>query len=167
LPPASEASRERTFAINVEGTSTILRAMAAGTTDAVLVFSSSVSTYGDTRAEPPPVGVAHPQRALDIYAESKIASEGRIRESSVDAVILRIAGISGNHAAKLIEASGLKGYRIGGAVVSDKHANFIINTGDATAADIESLISHIQKTVAAQHGISLLHEVRMVGEAHS
>jgi UDP-N-acetylmuramate dehydrogenase len=73
----------------------------------------------------------------------------------------------GNHASKLIEASGLKGYRIGGAVVSDKHANFIINTGDATAADIESLISHIQKTVAAQHGISLLHEVRMVGEAHS
>jgi nucleoside-diphosphate-sugar epimerase len=94
LPPASEANRDRTFAINVEGTSTILRAMEAGTKDAVLVFSSSVSTYGDTRAEPPPVRVEHPQTALDIYAESKIASEGRIRESSVDAVILRIAGIS-------------------------------------------------------------------------
>lgn len=94
LPPASEANRDRTFAINVEGTSTILRAMEAGAKDAVLVFSSSVSTYGDTRAEPPPVRVEHPQTALDIYAESKIASEGRIRESSVDAVILRIAGIS-------------------------------------------------------------------------
>ncbi|MDH3602187.1 MAG: NAD(P)-dependent oxidoreductase [Candidatus Tectomicrobia bacterium] len=94
LPPASEAHRERTLAINVEGTSTILRAMETGAKDAVLVFSSSVSTYGDTRAEPPPVRVEHPQTALDIYAESKIASEGRIRESSVDAVILRIAGIS-------------------------------------------------------------------------
>jgi nucleoside-diphosphate-sugar epimerase len=94
LPPASEANRERTLAINVEGTSTILRAMESGAKDAVLVFSSSVSTYGDTRDEPPPVRVEHPQTALDIYAESKIASEARIRESSVDAVILRIAGIS-------------------------------------------------------------------------
>ena len=94
LPPGSEANRERTFAINVEGTSTILRAMETGAPDAVLVFSSSVSTYGDTRADPPPVGVEHGQTALDIYAESKIASEQRIRDASVDTVILRIAGIS-------------------------------------------------------------------------
>ncbi len=94
LPPASEANRERTIAINVDGTASILHAMRAGAQDAVLVFSSSVSTYGDTRAEPPPVLAAHPQTALDIYAESKIASEDRIRQSSVDAVILRIAGIS-------------------------------------------------------------------------
>jgi nucleoside-diphosphate-sugar epimerase len=94
LPPASERNRERTLAINVEGTSTLLRAMETGAKDAVLVFSSSVSTYGDTRAESPPVRVEHAQTALDIYAESKIASEARIRESSVDTVILRIAGIS-------------------------------------------------------------------------
>jgi nucleoside-diphosphate-sugar epimerase len=94
LPPASEANRDRTFAINVEGTASILQAMTTGAPEAVMVFSSSVSTYGDTRAEPPPVQATHSQTALDIYAESKIASEARIRESSVDAVILRIAGVS-------------------------------------------------------------------------
>ena len=94
LPPVSEASRERTFAINVEGTTNILNAMQSGAPEAVLVFSSSVSTYGDTTARQPPVGVDHPQKALDIYAASKIAAEQRIREAAVDAVILRIAGIT-------------------------------------------------------------------------
>lgn len=94
LPPASEANRNRTFAINVEGTASILQAMTTSAPDAVLVFSSSVSTYGDTRADTPPVRVTHAQTALDLYAESKIASEVRIRESSVHAVILRIAGVS-------------------------------------------------------------------------
>jgi nucleoside-diphosphate-sugar epimerase len=94
LPPASEANRDRTFAINVEGTASILRAMTTDAPEAVMVFSSSVSTYGDTRADTPPVQVTHSQTALDIYAESKIASEARIRESSVEGVILRIAGVS-------------------------------------------------------------------------
>ena len=67
-------------------------------------------------------------------------------------------------AARLIEAAGLKGYRIGGAEVSPKHANFIINTGSATATDIEQLIGHVQKTVADVHGVELRHEVRIVGE---
>src|SRR5210317_1432168 len=56
----------------------------------------------------------------------------------------------GDHAARLIEAAGLKGYRIGGAEVSPKHANFIINTGDATATDIEELIEHVRQTVIEQ-----------------
>lgn len=94
LPPVSERDRDRTFAINVEGTASILQAMKTGAPGAVMVFSSSVSTYGDTRADAPPVNVTHSQTALDIYAESKIASEARIRESGVDAVILRIAGVS-------------------------------------------------------------------------
>jgi UDP-N-acetylmuramate dehydrogenase len=71
----------------------------------------------------------------------------------------------GDHAARLIEAAGLKGYRIGGAEVSPKHANFIINTGDATATDIEELIEHVRQTVFEQHGVELQHEVRIVGEA--
>jgi UDP-N-acetylmuramate dehydrogenase len=71
----------------------------------------------------------------------------------------------GDHAARLIESAGLKGRRIGGAAVSDKHANFIINDGDATAHDIEQLILHVQKTVAEKHGIKLHTEVRIVGEA--
>lgn len=71
----------------------------------------------------------------------------------------------GDHAARLIEAAGLKGHRIGGAEVSMKHANFIINRQDATAADIEQLIDHVQQTVLDKHGVSLQHEVRVVGEA--
>jgi len=71
----------------------------------------------------------------------------------------------GDHAARLIEAAGLKGYRIGGAEVSTKHANFIINRGGATAADIESVIDHVRQTVAAFHGVQLEHEVHIVGEA--
>jgi UDP-N-acetylmuramate dehydrogenase len=70
----------------------------------------------------------------------------------------------GDHAARLIESAGLKGFRIGDASVSEKHANFIINHGQARAADIEALILHVQKTVAAAHRIVLHTEVRIVGE---
>ncbi len=69
----------------------------------------------------------------------------------------------GDFAARLIEAAGLKGFCIGGACVSDKHANFIVNTGDATAADIEALIEHIRQTVLHVHGVELVHEVHIVG----
>jgi UDP-N-acetylmuramate dehydrogenase len=70
----------------------------------------------------------------------------------------------GEHAARLIETGGLKGFRIGDASVSEKHANFIINHGAARAADIEALILHVQRTVAAVHGIALTPEVRIVGD---
>ncbi len=69
-----------------------------------------------------------------------------------------------DHAARLIEASGLKGFRLGGAQVSPKHANFIINDGAASAADLERLIGHVQATVASRHGVTLVPEVRIVGE---
>ncbi len=94
LPPVSEANRERTFSVNVEGTANIVRAIEGGAPQAVLVFSSSVSTYGDTTADTPPVSVHHSQTELDIYAASKIAAERLIRNASVHAVILRIAGIA-------------------------------------------------------------------------
>lgn len=71
----------------------------------------------------------------------------------------------GDHAARLIESCGLKGYTIGGAQVSQKHANFIINLGTASAADIEALIDHMQSTVRAKTGVELVREVRIVGEA--
>ncbi|MBW8077323.1 MAG: UDP-N-acetylmuramate dehydrogenase [Gallionella sp.] len=70
----------------------------------------------------------------------------------------------GDHAARLIESCGLKGKRIGGAQVSQKHANFIVNAGDATAADIEDLIVEVRATVAAQTGVVLHPEVRIIGE---
>jgi UDP-N-acetylmuramate dehydrogenase len=70
----------------------------------------------------------------------------------------------GDHAARLIETSGLKGHRIGGAEVSVKHANFIINRDHASAADIERLITFVQDTVRKRTGVELQHEVRIVGE---
>jgi UDP-N-acetylmuramate dehydrogenase len=70
----------------------------------------------------------------------------------------------GDHAARLIEAAGLKGFRIGGARVSEKHANFIINDGSATAADLERMIEHVRSTVERVHGVRLTPEVRIVGE---
>ena len=66
--------------------------------------------------------------------------------------------------ARLIEAAGLKGYRIGGAEVSTKHANFIINRDEASATDIEELIEHVRQTVLDEQGVALKHEVRIVGE---
>ena len=70
----------------------------------------------------------------------------------------------GDFAARLIETAGLKGYRVGGAVVSDKHANFVINEGSASAADIERLIGHVQGVVERRHGVRLTPEVRIVGD---
>jgi UDP-N-acetylmuramate dehydrogenase len=69
----------------------------------------------------------------------------------------------GDYAARLIEAGGLKGERVGAAVVSDKHANFIINTGGATAADVESLIARVVERVAETSGVRLEREVKIVG----
>lgn len=71
----------------------------------------------------------------------------------------------GGHAAQLIESAGLKGHRIGGASVSSKHANFIINDGNATALDLEALLRHVQETVQRVHGVRLTPEVRVIGEA--
>jgi len=71
----------------------------------------------------------------------------------------------GDFAARLIEACGLKGYQIGGAQVSEKHANFIVNLGGATAADIEQLIAHMRETVKREQGVELQQEVRVIGEA--
>jgi UDP-N-acetylmuramate dehydrogenase len=70
----------------------------------------------------------------------------------------------GDHAARLIEACGLKGFRIGDASVSHKHANFIINHGRASAHDLERLIAHVREEVARVHGVTLEPEVRIVGE---
>jgi len=69
----------------------------------------------------------------------------------------------GDYAARLIDQSGLKGRQIGGAQVSHKHANFIVNVGKASAADIENLINEVQATVQKKTGIHLHPEVRIVG----
>ncbi len=70
----------------------------------------------------------------------------------------------GDYAARLIESCGLKNFCIGGACVSEKHANFIINTGTATAKDIETLINTVHEKVQQQHNVDLIREVQIVGE---
>jgi UDP-N-acetylmuramate dehydrogenase len=70
----------------------------------------------------------------------------------------------GDFAGRLIEQAGLKGHRRGGAMVSDKHANFILNTGAATAADIEALIEEVRAAVERTSGVRLELEVRVLGE---
>ena len=70
----------------------------------------------------------------------------------------------GYFAGKLIQDSGLMGYSIGGAQVSEKHAGFVVNKGGATAADVLALIKHIQDTVEEKFGVCLEPEVRLIGE---
>ncbi len=70
----------------------------------------------------------------------------------------------GDYAGRLIEQAGLKGARVGTAEVSDKHANFIINRGGATASDVYRLMRKIEKEVFEQFGIRLLREIRLLGE---
>ncbi len=95
LPPNSERDRDFTFRVNVDGTQNIISAMESANPDARLVFTSSISTYGDTSTEEPPVTTDHAQSAIDIYADSKIVGESLIRESSLNNTIsLRIAGIA-------------------------------------------------------------------------
>ncbi len=73
----------------------------------------------------------------------------------------------GDHAARLIESCGLKGNCIGAACVSEKHANFIVNTGAASATDIEALIARVAATVERERGVRLTPEVHIVGESGS
>jgi len=70
----------------------------------------------------------------------------------------------GDYAGRLIEAMGLKGFKLGGAQVSEKHANFIVNDGSASATDIENLILLVQQKVEVEYGIKLTPEVHVVGE---
>ena len=71
----------------------------------------------------------------------------------------------GDHAARLIEAAGLKGFRIGDIMVSPKHANFLVNVEAATAADVEKLVAHIQNIVNEKSGVALTPEFRIAGES--
>jgi len=99
---------------------------------------------------------------------SKIAELTRRRETrqplelpSAGSVFRRPEGC---YVGPLIEAAGLKGYAVGGAQVSLKHAGFIVNTGGATAADVLGLIAHIRRVIREKNGVELIPEIRVVGE---
>ena len=70
----------------------------------------------------------------------------------------------GDFAGRLVEAAGLKGQTVGGAMVSPKHANFIVNTGGATADDVRALMTVVQQEVAKKFKVTLVPEVELVGE---
>lgn len=129
-----------------------------------------------------------------VYRGSSLQSRGLIHLSSVfkltpddpDAIKARIADLEkqrwdkqpmempsagsifkrpeGHFTGKLVDDCGLRGYRIGDAAVSDKHCGFIVNLGQATAADVQALIAHVQTTVYNKFGVLLETEVRIVGE---
>lgn len=93
LMPHFSTEREKTMAVNVSGTKTVLDAIVQNGRDVSFVFSSSVSTYGDTTKEQPPIKTDHPQQSLDYYAESKIEAEKLVLTSGIPYTILRISGV--------------------------------------------------------------------------
>ena len=70
----------------------------------------------------------------------------------------------GNFAGTLIDKTGLKGLKVGGAMVSEKHAGFVVNAGGATAEDVLNLIAEVRRRVNEMHGVNLTPEVRIIGE---
>ena len=94
LPPNREKDRSRTFSVNVQGTQNIVDAIKKVSPEAIMVFTSSISTYGDTSRVESPVTIMHPQNAIDIYADSIIHGEKILIDSKVNYVILRIASLA-------------------------------------------------------------------------
>ncbi len=101
-------------------------------------------------------------------AEAKIAELTCQRESKQPLKMPSAGSVfrrpEGYFVGPLIEQAGLKGFRIGGAQVSEKHAGFIVNAGGATAQDVLDLITHIQKVILEKNGVQLVPEIRVVGE---
>jgi UDP-N-acetylmuramate dehydrogenase len=99
-------------------------------------------------------------RLMAEYAERR-RSRQPLEHPSAGSFFRRPAG---HYVGPMIEACGLKGYRVGGAEVSVKHANFIVNVGGATAADVLAVAAHVQDVVEKQYGVRLEPEVRVLGE---
>ena len=97
---------------------------------------------------------------IDSYASSR--KESQPRGASAGCIF---KNPKGNHAGKLIDQHGLKGMRVGGAEVSEVHGNFIVNSGDATAADVIELVRRVRARVKADSGYELEPEVLLVGQS--
>ncbi len=104
-------------------------------------------------------------REPDLLERVRAANKTRMQKQPLDWPSCGSVFVNplGHKAGQLIESSGLKGYRIGGAEVSKKHANFVINLGGATALDIHQVIVHVQREVQRIHGIELKTEVVYLG----
>jgi UDP-N-acetylmuramate dehydrogenase len=113
------------------------------------------------------VGIAWPMEPDDqILTKVREANTNRLKRQPLDKPSCGSVFINpeGGKSGQLIESSGLKGTRFGDAQVSEKHANFIVNLGSATAADTKRLIEHVQKTVKEKTGFNLKTEVVFLGE---
>jgi UDP-N-acetylmuramate dehydrogenase len=157
-----------------------------GETWAQVVRVETVDRYGEVRTRRPDEFEIGYRRVVGRDGEWFLAAELALQEGDAAAAQLEIKRLlarraatqptrqpscgsvfrnpPGDHAARLIEAAGLKGRAIGGAQVSAKHANFIVNTGHATAADVEQLIALVQAEVERQTGVKLVTEVHRIGE---
>jgi UDP-N-acetylmuramate dehydrogenase len=121
-----------------------------------------------------PAGTIVTQARLRLYKDEPVAVSGRVRSFVAKRKASQPTGYpnsgsmfrnpSGDYAGRLIEAAGLKGRRIGRAQISERHANFIVNLGGATAADVRQLMAWARTEVQKKFGIILEPEVRMAGE---
>lgn len=129
-------------------------------------------SYRYSRAQAEQVIVAQAKLKLsygnreDIFAKMKELQSQRQERQPLDqpSAGSTFKRPQGHYVGPMIEEAGLKGYQLGGAQVSPKHAGFIVNTGNATAQDILDLISYIQETIQAKYNIQLEPEVRIIGE---
>ncbi len=124
-----------------------LHGLAPGSVILSVLLNVTISTPADVKAEV--------DRLLDRRAQTQplnVPSCGSVFKNP-----------RGDHAGRLIEAAGLKGYTIGAAQISPIHANFIANLGGATAADVIALIEHARRTVQERTGIRLVPEVHVIG----
>jgi len=177
------------FAVGVPGTLGGALAMNAGSRDEWIgAIVETVTLYvpgvGLTALRGPEIAWGYRSSGLaarGIIVESVLrmeqGDEGRIRLSMEASLRRRRAsqpvGVpsagsvfvnpEGDSAGRLIESSGLMGHRVGGAVVSAIHANFIVNDGGATAVDVVQLVRHVRSVVNEQHGIELRPEIKFLG----
>ena len=109
-------------------------------------------------------GTAEPPEQLLARTAEEIAARKRKQPLELPSAGSVFKRPPGNYAAQLIEAAGLKGRRVGGAAVSEKHAGFIVNLGGATAADVKALVEIIRTTVFERFGVMLEREIEYLGE---
>lgn len=94
LPPVSERDRAQTMAVNLQGTKNLVDSLEAAGGEAPLVFASSVTVYGDTASDEPPITVEHALKPCSVYGESKARAEELLTKSSYPYTVLRIGGVA-------------------------------------------------------------------------
>jgi UDP-N-acetylmuramate dehydrogenase len=153
------------------------RILAADGTEAVVPAADLHLAYRDTRLKHVPAG-APAEIVLDATFRLALAEPDAIKarldeirrwRQAHQPLGLPSAGSvfrnpDGESAGRLIDAAGLKGTRIGGAVVSEKHANFIVNDQKGTAEDVRRLGDHVRDVVRREHGVDLIYEIEFIGD---